>query len=76
MNRAMTQVELVTQMSAWAAEELAATVEKMTASAESLRNLVAYFRVEELPAHAMGVAVPDDRELRIVASRRRAVAVV
>jgi len=50
MNRAMTEVELVTQRNASAAEELAATVEEMTAAAESLRNLVAYFRVEELPA--------------------------
>jgi len=46
MNRAMTQVELVTQRNASAAEELSATVEEITASAESLRDLVAYFRVE------------------------------
>ena len=47
MNRAMSQVELVTQRNASAAEELAATVEEITASAESLRDLVSYFRVEE-----------------------------
>ncbi|HVU52155.1 MAG TPA: methyl-accepting chemotaxis protein [Polyangia bacterium] len=46
MNRAMNQVELVTQRNASAAEELSATVEEITASAESLRDLVAYFRVE------------------------------
>jgi methyl-accepting chemotaxis protein len=47
MNRAMTQVELVTQRNASAAEELAATVEEITTSAESLRDLVSYFRVED-----------------------------
>jgi methyl-accepting chemotaxis protein len=46
MNRAMNQVELVTQRNASAAEELSATVEEITASAESLRDLVAYFRVD------------------------------
>jgi methyl-accepting chemotaxis protein len=55
MNQAMSQVELVTQRNASAAEELAATVEEMTASAESLRDLVAYFRVEErAAAHRRG----------------------
>jgi methyl-accepting chemotaxis protein len=47
MNRAMSQVEIVTQRNASAAEELAATVEEIAGSAESLRDLVAYFRVEE-----------------------------
>jgi methyl-accepting chemotaxis protein len=47
MNQAMGQVEVVTQRNAAAAQELAATVEEMTASAESLRDLVAYFRVHE-----------------------------
>jgi methyl-accepting chemotaxis protein len=77
MNRAMTQVELVTQRNASAAEELAATVEEMTASAESLRNLVAYFRVEELPAQLhVGTGLPGNGELRTGASRRRAFEVV
>jgi methyl-accepting chemotaxis protein len=78
MNRAMTQVELVTQRNASAAEELAATVEEMTASAESLRNLVAYFRVEELPAQiqVMGPGMPGHGELRTGPSRRRAFEVV
>jgi methyl-accepting chemotaxis protein len=46
MSQAMNQVELVTQRNASAAEELAATIEEMTASADSLRDLVAYFRVD------------------------------
>ena len=40
------QVELVTQQNASASQEMAATVEEMTASAESLRNLVGDFRVD------------------------------
>ncbi len=74
MNRAMMEVELVTQRNASAAEELAATVEEMTASAESLRNLVAYFRVvEEKPAGGgFGLASPSGRS----AARRPAFEVV
>jgi methyl-accepting chemotaxis protein len=73
MNRAMIGVESVTQRNASAAEELAATVEEMTASAESLRNLVAYFHVEELPAQmqAKSMAAPANGELRMVTSLRR-----
>jgi methyl-accepting chemotaxis protein len=62
MNRAMSQVELVTQRNASAAEELAATVEEITASAESLRDLVAYFRVQE--GGRGGVAAPELRRNR------------
>ena len=47
MNQAMNHVERVTQRNASAAQELAATVEEMSAAAESLRDLVAYFRVED-----------------------------
>ncbi len=54
MDRAMNQVEHVTQQNASAAEELAATVEEMTASAESLRDLVAYFNVEGLTLKPRG----------------------
>jgi methyl-accepting chemotaxis protein len=63
MNRAMNQVELVTQRNASAAEELAATVEEITASAEALRDLVAYFRVEEGDRPRPGRA-PGGRALR------------
>src|SRR5205085_2725083 len=74
MNRAMTQVELVTQRNASAAEELAATVEEMTASAESLRILVAYFRVEDMPARgqAVGLAATGNGQTRTSAWRRPA----
>jgi methyl-accepting chemotaxis protein len=56
MNRALSQVELVTQRNASAAEELAATVEEISASAESLKDLVAFFRVAGETAWAKSAA--------------------
>jgi methyl-accepting chemotaxis protein len=75
MTRAMNQVELVTQQNASASEELAATVEEITASAESLRDLVAYFRVEETRGALRGAAGVSPangsgREPIVVPSRR------
>jgi methyl-accepting chemotaxis protein len=61
MNRAMTQVELVTQRNASAAEELAATVEEITTSAEALRDLVSYFRVEDARRGAWVPGAPARR---------------
>jgi methyl-accepting chemotaxis protein len=45
INRAMAQVDDVTQRNASAAEELASTAEELSAQAESLQQLVAIFRV-------------------------------
>ena len=45
INRAMTQVDQVTQRAASAAEELASTAEELSSQAEALQMLVAYFRV-------------------------------
>jgi methyl-accepting chemotaxis protein len=45
MNKAMLHVEQVTQRNASAAEELASTAEEMSAQAETLQQLVAFFRV-------------------------------
>jgi methyl-accepting chemotaxis protein len=45
INRAMGQVDQVTQRNASAAEELASTAEELAAQAESLQGLVAHFRV-------------------------------
>ncbi|WP_224242700.1 methyl-accepting chemotaxis protein [Hyalangium gracile] len=47
MNRAMLQVEQVTQRNASAAEELSATAEELSAQAETLQQLVSFFRVAE-----------------------------
>jgi methyl-accepting chemotaxis protein len=46
INRALLQVDQVTQRNASASEELASTSEEMAAQAESLQQLVAFFRVE------------------------------
>jgi methyl-accepting chemotaxis protein len=45
VNKAMSQVDQVTQRNASAAEELAATAEELAAQSESLQQLVAFFRV-------------------------------
>ena len=50
MNRAIAQVDQVTQQNASAAEELASTAEEMAQQAQSLQQLVGYFRIEEEPA--------------------------
>ena len=47
MNRAMVQVDQVTQRNASAAEELASTAEELSAQAEALQQLVSFFRVAE-----------------------------
>jgi methyl-accepting chemotaxis protein len=47
VNRAMMQVDQVTQRNASAAEELSATAEEMSAQADTLQQLVAFFRVGE-----------------------------
>jgi methyl-accepting chemotaxis protein len=53
LNKAMTQVDQVTQRNASAAEELSSTAEEMAAQAAALKEQVAYFR---LPDEAQGVA--------------------
>ncbi len=50
INRAMAEIDAVTQRNASAAEELAATAEEMTAQAEALRDLMAFFRAGDAPA--------------------------
>jgi methyl-accepting chemotaxis protein len=47
VNKAMTQVDQVTQRNAAAAEEFASTAEEMATQAESLQQLVAFFRSGE-----------------------------
>jgi methyl-accepting chemotaxis protein len=52
MNRAMAQVDQVTQRSASAAEELASTAEEMSAQAETLQQLMSFFKVSQGEARA------------------------
>jgi methyl-accepting chemotaxis protein len=47
VNKAMTQVDQVTQRNAAAAEEFASTAEEMATQAENLQQLVAFFRSGE-----------------------------
>ena len=47
VNKAMTQVDQVTQRNAAAAEEFASTAEEMATQAENLQQLVAFFRSDE-----------------------------
>jgi methyl-accepting chemotaxis protein len=47
MNRAIGQVDQVTQQNASAAEELASTAEEMAQQAQSLQQLVGYFKVDD-----------------------------
>ena len=55
INRAMSQVDQVTQRNASAAEELASTAEEMAAQAEALQQLVSTFRLSELAVGARSV---------------------
>jgi len=48
VNKAMSQVDHVTQRNASAAEELASTAEELTAQAESLQQLMAFFRMRDV----------------------------
>ncbi len=51
INKAMTQVDQVTQRAASASEELASTAEELSSQAEALQQLVAFFRVSNAPAY-------------------------
>jgi len=47
VNKAMSQVDQVTQRNASAAEELSSTAEEMASQAKSLQQLMSFFRVDE-----------------------------
>ncbi|HXT96785.1 MAG TPA: methyl-accepting chemotaxis protein [Polyangia bacterium] len=53
INRAMSQVDQVTERSATAAEQLASTAEEMTAQAHSLRDLVSAFHKSGAPERSL-----------------------
>ncbi|MFL5351030.1 methyl-accepting chemotaxis protein [Archangium sp.] len=63
MNRAMVQVDQVTQRNASAAEELSSTAEELAAQAESLQQMMTFFRVVE-EVRAMHGLVQPMRALR------------
>jgi len=64
VNRAMTQVDKVTQRNAGAAEELSSTADQMAAQAENLQKLM-----QQLHEHGTGASAPGDAES---AANRRA----
>ncbi len=49
VNGAMQQLNTVTQQNATASEEMSSSAEQMTSQAEQLRDLIAFFRIEETP---------------------------
>ncbi|WP_375768560.1 methyl-accepting chemotaxis protein [Archangium gephyra] len=63
MNRAMVQVDQVTQRNASAAEELSSTAEELAAQAESLQQMMTFFRMAEEARPMHGMAQPG-RSLR------------
>ncbi|MFE8603132.1 methyl-accepting chemotaxis protein [Archangium violaceum] len=63
MNRAMVQVDQVTQRNASAAEELSSTAEELAAQAESLQQMMTFFRVGE-EVRALHGAMQPVRSLR------------
>jgi methyl-accepting chemotaxis protein len=54
INKAMSAVDQVTQRNASAAEELASTAEEMSVQAESLQQLMGFFKLGEHAEHASG----------------------
>ena len=63
VNKAMMQVDQVTQRNAAVAEEFASTAEEMATQAEGLKQLVAFFRTRE-PELAGALRPEDDRNTR------------
>ncbi|HEX9398728.1 MAG TPA: methyl-accepting chemotaxis protein [Anaeromyxobacter sp.] len=56
INKAMGQVEQITQRNASAAEELASTAQELASQAESLQGVMGYFRIKEahdMPLHRL-----------------------
>jgi methyl-accepting chemotaxis protein len=80
INSALSQVDQVTQRNAAAAEELASTAEEMVAQAESLSQLIDFFRtgetVRRVSGRDLGAAAPGERGLPRVPPRRNQIAPV
>ena len=74
VNRAMSEVDLVAQRNASAAEELSAAAEELSSQAEALKELIAYFRVDgdvPLPLRQDAVIAPFPTPARVPAPARR-----
>ncbi len=74
VNRAMSEVDLVAQRNASAAEELSAAAEELSSQAEALKDLIAYFRVDgdaPLPLRHDAVIAPFPTAARMPAPTAR-----
>ena len=70
INRAVSQVDEVTQRNATAAEELASTADSLAGQAESLRQMIGFFHVRSSVGTAYGpTAVPSERRLAPTSTR-------
>ena len=72
VNRAMSEVDQVTQKNASAAEELSSTAEQMAAQAESLQQLMGAFRVESTPSRGPIVEKISPVQIRLDTHTRKA----
>jgi len=72
VNRAMLQVDQVTQRNASAAEELSATAEEMSAQADTLQQLVSFFQVGEAEVRTPRPGVSKPRGGTPVVAPRKA----
>lgn len=61
INRAISQVGLVTQRNAAGAEELSSTAEELASQAEALQDMISFFRVSALTDHRAGKKHKTDK---------------
>jgi len=67
INKAMSQVDTVTQRNASSAEELSSTAEELAAQSEQLQQLMTFFRVAgEQPVHRNSDPRNDAKQQRVV----------
>src|SRR5215475_10766008 len=62
INRAISQVGLVTQRNAAGAEELSSTAEELASQAEALQDMISFFRVSALADHGLGKKQRNDKQ--------------
>jgi len=62
INRAISQVGLVTQRNAAGAEELSSTAEELASQAEALQDMISFFRVSALADHGLGKKQKSDKQ--------------
>ena len=61
INRAISQVGLVTQRNAAGAEELSSTAEELASQAEALQDMISFFRVSAVTDHRVGKKQKTDK---------------